>query len=215
MAELPVRAFKDLAAWEAWLGKQSANSPGLWLKLAKKESGIATVGKQEAIDGALCHGWIDGQLDKFDQDYFLIRFTPRKAASKWSEINRTRALQLIEEKRMRAGGLAEIERARQDGRWDKAYASQSKATVPDDLQAALDANKKAKKLFGELDSTNRYAILHRIHNVKKAETRTRKIETYVEMLAKGETIYPLTPRPSPAGRGEPKRNSVAAAKRKQ
>jgi uncharacterized protein YdeI (YjbR/CyaY-like superfamily) len=192
--DLPVIAFKSQQAWDAWLTSQPAQSKGLWLKLAKKSSGVASVSKQEAIDTALCHGWIDGQLDSFDDDYWLIRFTPRQSTSKWSEKNRARALQLVELKRMRPAGLNEIERAKKDGRWEAAYAPQSTAQVPDDLHAALAKNKKAKSFFETLDGTNRYAILHRIHNAKKAETRTARIEKFVTMLIEGKTIYPLKPR---------------------
>jgi uncharacterized protein YdeI (YjbR/CyaY-like superfamily) len=192
--DLLVIAFKSQQAWDAWLTSQPAQSKGLWLKLAKKSSGVASVSRQEAIDTALCHGWIDGQLDSFDDDYWLIRFTPRQSTSKWSEKNRARALQLVELKRMRPAGLNEIERAKKDGRWEAAYAPQSTAQVPDDLHAALAKNKKAKSFFETLDSTNRYAILHRIHNAKKAETRTARIEKFVTMLIEGRTIHPLKPR---------------------
>jgi uncharacterized protein YdeI (YjbR/CyaY-like superfamily) len=189
--DLPVIAFKSQQDWDAWLTSQRTRSKGLWLKLAKKASGVASVSKQEAIDAALCHGWIDGQLDSFDEKYWLIRFTPRQSASKWSEKNRARALQLVEVGRMRPAGLKEIERARTDGRWNGAYASQSTAQVPDDLRAALEKNGKAKRFFETLDSRNRYAILHRIHNVKKAETRIARIEQFVTMLFEGKTLYPL------------------------
>src|SRR6267154_800696 len=177
--DLPVVAFKSQQAWDAWLTSQSAQSKGLWLKLAKKASGIASVLKAEAIDTALCHGWIDGQLDSFDDDYWLIRFTPRQSASKWSEKNRARAVELIELGRMRPAGLNEIERAKKDGRWNAAYAGQSTAQVPDDLRVALAKNRRAKSFFDTLDSKNRYAILHRIHNAKKAETRAARIEKFV------------------------------------
>src|ERR1700704_2567241 len=169
--DLPVIAFKSRLAWDAWLTSQPAQSKGLWLKLAKKSSRIASVSKPEAIDTALCHGWIDGQLDSFDDNYWLIRFTPRQSTSKWSEKNRARALQLVELRRMQPAGLNEIERAKKDGRWSAAYAPQSTAQVPDDLHAALAKNKKAKSFFETLDGTNRYAILHRIHTARKAETR--------------------------------------------
>jgi uncharacterized protein YdeI (YjbR/CyaY-like superfamily) len=192
--DLPVVAFKSQQAWDAWLTSQSAQSKGLWLKLAKKASGITSVSKAEAIDTALCHGWIDGQLDSFDGNYWLIRFTPRQSTSKWSEKNRARALQLVELKRMQSAGLGEIERAKKDGRWDAAYAPQSTAQVPDDLCAALAKNKQAKSFFETLDSTNRYAILHRIHDAKKAETRMARIEKYVAMLIEGKTIYPQKPK---------------------
>jgi uncharacterized protein YdeI (YjbR/CyaY-like superfamily) len=189
--DLPVIAFKSQQDWDAWLSSQRTRLKGLWLKLAKKASGIASVSKQEAVDAALCHGWIDGQLDSFDEKYWLIRFTPRQSASKWSEKNRARALQLVEVGRMRPAGLKEIERARKDGRWNGAYASQSTAQVPDDLRAALEKNGKAKRFFDTLDSRNRYAILYRIHTAKKAETRIARIEQFVTMLFEGRTLYPL------------------------
>jgi uncharacterized protein YdeI (YjbR/CyaY-like superfamily) len=192
--DLPVIAFKSQQAWDAWLTAQPAQSKGLWLKLAKKSSGIASVSKAEAIDTALCHGWIDGQLDSFDDNHWLIRFTPRQSASKWSEKNRVRALQLVELKRMQPAGLNEIECARKDGRWNAAYAPQSTAQVPDDLRAALAKNRRAKSFFETLDSANRYAILHRIHDAKKPETRMARIEKYVTMLIERKTIYPLKPK---------------------
>ena len=160
------------------------------MKLAKKSSGIASVSKPEAVDIALCHGWIDGQLDSFDDQYSLVRFTPRRQTSKWSERNRTRALQLIKSGRMLPAGAKEIERAQKDGRWDAAYAPQSTAEVPDDLRAALAKNKKAAKFFQTLNGANHYAILYRVHNAKKPETRAARIEKFVAMLAAGETIHP-------------------------
>ena len=179
--ELPVIAFNS----------QPADCRGLWLKIAKKSSGIASVTRSEAIDAALCHGWIDGQLDSFDGSYWLIRFTPRQPASKWSEINRARAQELVALGRMRPAGLKEIERAKKDGRWDAAYAAQSTAQVPDDLARSLAKNKKAKAFFETLDSKNRFAILYRIHSAKKPETRAARIEKFVAMLVEGETLYPL------------------------
>jgi uncharacterized protein YdeI (YjbR/CyaY-like superfamily) len=188
--DLPIRAFKSLQAWEAWLATQPATSGGLWLKLAKKSSGVASVSKAEAIDAALCHGWIDGQLDAFDDDCWLIRFTPRQSRSKWSQNNRVRALELIALKRMQPAGLREIERAKTDGRWDAAYAPRSSAEVPDDLRVALAKSKKAARLFETLDGANRYAVLYRVQTAKKPETRAARIATYVAMLAEGKTIYP-------------------------
>jgi uncharacterized protein YdeI (YjbR/CyaY-like superfamily) len=188
--ELPVLAFASSADWERWLEAQPPPSPGVWLKLAKASSGIPSVSKQEAIDAALCHGWIDGQLDKFDAHHFLIRFTPRRPKGKWSEVNRQRALVLIEAGRMRAGGMREIERAKQDGRWDAAYAPQSRATVPPDFQAALDSDPAAKESFAALDSANRYAMLFRIADAKRPGTRAQRIEKFVGMLRRGETIHP-------------------------
>jgi uncharacterized protein YdeI (YjbR/CyaY-like superfamily) len=193
--DLPVIAFNSQQAWDAWLISQPAGSMGLWLQLAKKSSGIASVSRQEAVDTALCHGWIDGQLDSFDDDYWLIRFTPRQSTSKWSEKNRARALQLLEVGRVRPAGLNEIERAKKDGRWDAAYAPQSTAQVPDDLRAALAKNKKAERFFETLDRANRFAILYRIHNAKKPETRTARIEKYVKMLIEQQTIHPQKSKP--------------------
>jgi uncharacterized protein YdeI (YjbR/CyaY-like superfamily) len=188
--DLPVIAFKSQQAWEAWLASQPAHSQGLWLKLAKKPSGIASVSRPEAIDTALCHGWIDGQLDSLDDKYWLVRCTPRQPSSKWSEKNRDRALQLVELGRMQPAGLKEIERAQKDGRWGAAYAPQSTAEVPDDLGAALAKNKKARLFFEELDGANRYAILYRIHNARKPETRAARIKKFVAMLVAGETLHP-------------------------
>jgi uncharacterized protein YdeI (YjbR/CyaY-like superfamily) len=188
--DLPIVAFKSQQAWDDWLASQRADSKGLWLKLAKKSSGIVSVSKPEAIDTALCHGWIDGQIDSLDDKYWLVRFTPRRPASKWSERNRTRVLQLVELGRMRPAGMKEIERARKDGRWEAAYAPQSTAQVPDDLRAALANNKKAGKFFETLNRINRYAILYRVHNARKPETRIARIEKFVAMLAAGETIHP-------------------------
>jgi uncharacterized protein YdeI (YjbR/CyaY-like superfamily) len=190
--ELPVRAFASSAEWEAWLAAQPLTSKGVWLKLAKLTSNIASVSKQGAIDGALCHGWIDGQLNKFDADCWLVRFTPRRPKGKWSRINRARALVLIKLGRMRPAGMSEIERAKLDGRWKAAYAPQSKATVPEDLQRVLDRNPAARRNFDQLDRVNRYAILYRVHDAKKPETRVQRIKKYVTMLSRGETIHPTS-----------------------
>ena len=194
--DLPIVAFKSQQAFDAWLTSQRADSRGLWLKIAKKSSGIVSISRDAAVDAALCHGWIDGQLDSFDGDYWLIRFTPRQSTSIWSEKNRARALELVKLGVMRASGLREIDRAKADGRWERAYAAASTAKVPDDLRAALARNKKAAAFFETLDARNRYAILYRTHNAKKAETRAARIAKFVAMLAKGQTIYPQkTPRP--------------------
>jgi uncharacterized protein YdeI (YjbR/CyaY-like superfamily) len=187
---LPVIAFASASDWELWLSKQPRSSKGIWLKLAKKDSGIKSVSRQEAIDGALCYGWIDGQLQKFDERYWLVRFTPRSARSKWSSINQSKVQTLIDTGRMNAAGLEEVKRAKADGRWKAAYPPQSKAEVPSDLQAALDANPKAKRLFSKLDSANRYAILYRVHNTTKPVARASKIEQFVLMLSRGKTIHP-------------------------
>jgi uncharacterized protein YdeI (YjbR/CyaY-like superfamily) len=188
-AGLPIMAFEDLAALLRWLEEQPASSPGLWIKFAKAGSGIPGVSKSEAIDAALCHGWIDGQLDKYDDKYWLIRFTPRKARSKWSQVNRARAIELIDAGRVRASGLAQIDAAKADGRWDAAYAPASKAEVPPDLQAALDQDPEAAAFFATLTAANRYAILYRIGTVKKPETRARKIADFIGMLKRRETVH--------------------------
>lgn len=186
---LPILGFADAASFEAWIADQPRSSGGLWLKLAKKGSGIASLSKAEAIDAALCNGWIDGQLGKYDESCWLVRFTPRKPRSKWSQVNATRAAELIEVGRMRPAGLAQVEAAKADGRWDEAYAPQSRAQVPPDLEAALDANPKAASFFATLKGANRYAILYRIDDAKRPETRARRIQTFVAMLERGETLH--------------------------
>ena len=186
---LPILAFSDLATFESWLAGQARDSKGAWIKFAKKGSGVTCISKAEAIDCALCHGWIDGQLDKYDELCWLIRFTPRKPRSKWSAINRKRALELIAAGKMQAGGLAAIEAAKANGSWEAAYDSAGKADVPPDLKAALDASPSAAAFFATLTGANRYAVIYRIGAVKKAETRTRKIAEFVAMLERGETIH--------------------------
>jgi uncharacterized protein YdeI (YjbR/CyaY-like superfamily) len=188
-AGLPILAFADRAALEAWLQAEGRTSQGIWLRLAKKESGRASVSKPEAIDALLCYGWIDGQLDRYDEESWLIRLTPRRPRSKWSERTRARALELIAAGRMRPAGLAEIASAKADGRWDAAYAPQSEAEVPPDLQAALDARPKAAAFFATLKGANLYAILYRIGEAKKPETRAARIAKYVAMLERGETLH--------------------------
>lgn len=188
-AGLPIRSFADADAWEAWLTAQPADSGGVWLKLAKKGNAASALSKAQAIDGALIHGWIDGQLDSYDDSWFLIRFTPRKPASKWSQKNRTRALELIGAGRMAPGGQAAIDAAKADGRWDAAYAPASTIDVPDDLAAALDANPRARAFFETLQGANRYAILHRVTTANRPETRERRIAKFVAMCAAGETLH--------------------------
>ena len=180
----------NAAALKRWYKSHYATHAGVWLRIAKKASGIASIDHPEALEIALCFGWIDGQRKSDGEQYFLQRFTPRTARSTWSKINRDKALKLIEEERMQPAGLAEVERAKADGRWEAAYDAASVATVPPDLQAALDANKKAAKFFATLDSRNRYAVLFRTQGAKKLETRARRIAQFVEMLAKGEKIHP-------------------------
>ena len=186
---LPVLAFRDLESFERWLAIQPEDTRGAWLRLAKKTSGLTSITKAEAIDAALCHGWIDGQLDKYDEVSWLTRFTPRRAQSKWSEVNRTRALELIDAGRMAPAGLAAVEAAKTDGRWEAAYAPASRAEVPPDLQVALDRSPSAAAFFATLTGANRYAILYRIGTAKKPETRTKRIAQFVAMLERGETVH--------------------------
>jgi len=188
--EIPIILFAKPKHWEEWLKKNHAASSGLWLRLAKKNSGVESLTYAEALDIALCYGWIDGQKKSYDDATWLQKFTPRGSRSIWSKINREKAEALIKSKRMKPAGLKAIESAKQDGRWDAAYDSQSKATVPDDFQAALDQNAKANAFFATLNSANRYAILFRIHTAKKAETRSRRIRQFIEMLENHETIHP-------------------------
>ena len=188
--ELPIVPFASREAWEAWLEEEHATSEGLWLKIAKKGSGIESVAFVEALDVALCYGWIDSQRNGLDGRFYLQRFTPRKPRSKWSQVNREKVARLIEAGRMRPAGLREVERAKADGRWDAAYEPQSAATVPDDLRLELERDRGAREFFETLNSTNRYAILHRIQDAKKPETRARRIARYVAMLAEGKKLYP-------------------------
>jgi uncharacterized protein YdeI (YjbR/CyaY-like superfamily) len=186
----PVISFESGDAWEAWLAEHHATSPGLWLKFAKKGSGIATVSYSEALDVALCYGWIDGQKDKFDGDYWLQRFTPRRPRSPWSRINCDRVAALAARDAMRPAGRREVERAKADGRWEAAYDGQRAAVVPDDLRRELEGNAAAREFFATLDSGNRYAILYRLQEAKKPETRARRLKTFVTMLSEGKKIHP-------------------------
>jgi uncharacterized protein YdeI (YjbR/CyaY-like superfamily) len=186
---LPVHAFASRDEWAAWLERHHASAAGVWLRIAKKGSGVVSVTKAEALETALCYGWIDGQVAAAEEGFWLQRFTPRRARSKWSQINRAAAERLIAEGRMTPAGLREVEAAKRDGRWDAAYASARTITVPDDLQARLDASPRAKRFFERLDSRNRYAILYRLHDAKRPETRHRRLEQFVRMLEAGETIY--------------------------
>ncbi|MEO5737099.1 MAG: YdeI/OmpD-associated family protein [Variovorax sp.] len=187
--EAPVECG-NAAAWTRWLKRHHASAAGVWLRMAKKDSGIPSIDHPTALEAALCFGWIDGQRKSDGAQYFLQRFTPRTKRSTWSQVNRAKALKLIDKGRMQPAGLAEVERARTDGRWDAAYEAASVATVPPDLQAALDANREAAAFFGMLDSRNRFAILFRTQGAKKAETRAKRIAQFVAMLAKGEKIHP-------------------------
>lgn len=188
--DLPVLGFASAAEWEAWLTEHHETSPGLWLRLAKKGSGLPSVTYDEAVEVALCYGWIDGQAARVDDTHWLQRFTPRRRQSRWSQRNREKVAALVEQGRMRPAGLREIERAKADGRWDAAYAGPRTATVPDDLQRALDADPAAREAFAGLDGRNRYAILYRVQDAKRPQTRAQRIERLVEMLAKGEKPHP-------------------------
>ncbi|MEU6817913.1 YdeI/OmpD-associated family protein [Streptomyces sp. NPDC046860] len=188
--DLETVAFESAEAFRTWLDENHAVSSGIWLKLRKKGPGIVALDYAQALDVALCYGWIDGQKAKFDDEWWLQRFTPRKPRSRWSKVNRDKVTALIEQGRMRPQGQAEIDRAKADGRWDAAYDSAKTATVPDDLAAALTADPAAAAFFETLDRQNRYAILYRIQDAKKPETRARRIEKFVAMLAKGEKLHP-------------------------
>jgi uncharacterized protein YdeI (YjbR/CyaY-like superfamily) len=183
-------AFASQEEWREWLAANHGASDGIWIRFAKKASGIPTVVYAEALEVALAHGWIDGQVKRVDDDWYRQRWTPRRARSIWSKRNRAMAEAMIAAGEMQPAGLAEVERAKADGRWERAYDAPSTATVPDDLRAALDAAPGAAEFFAGLDSTNRYAILHRIQNAKKAETRASRIEKFAAMCARGETLHP-------------------------
>ncbi|HEX3529260.1 MAG TPA: YdeI/OmpD-associated family protein [Thermoanaerobaculia bacterium] len=189
-ADLPVLRFPDTKALSAWLEEHHAAASGIWLRIAKKGSGVASVTYAEALEVALLYGWIDGQKKSFDETSWIQKFTPRGARSIWSKINREKAEALIASGRMKPAGLAAVEQARQNGRWDAAYDRQGAAAVPDDLQAALDASPRAKAFFATLNSVNRYAILFRVQTVKKAETRAKKIQQFVKMLEEEKKIHP-------------------------
>ncbi|MEV7448067.1 YdeI/OmpD-associated family protein [Streptomyces nigra] len=188
--DLETVAFESAEAFQAWLGENHAVSPGIWLKLRKKAPGVVALDYVQALDVALCYGWIDGQKAAMDDEWWLQRFGPRAARSRWSKINRDKVAALIEQGRMRPPGQAEIDRAKADGRWDAAYDSPRTATVPDDLAAALAAEPAAAEFFETLNRTNRFAIIYRVQDAKRPETRARRIEKYVTMLAKGEKPHP-------------------------
>lgn len=188
-AEDPTRAFKDAKAWESWLAKNHAAANGIWMRLAKKASGTKSISYPEAVEVALCYGWIDGLKRPESATTWLQRFTPRRPRSIWSQINRGKALSLIASGQMKPAGLDQIERARRDGRWDVAYQSPKSATMPPDFQKELNRHPKAKAFFKTLSRTNSYAIMWRIQTAKKPETRERRIRTFIEMLEKGETIH--------------------------
>jgi uncharacterized protein YdeI (YjbR/CyaY-like superfamily) len=187
---LPVMLFETQADFEAWLDEHHASASGAWLRLAKKASGLRSLSYDEAVEAGLCFGWIDGQKKGYDERSWLQRFTPRGPQSIWSKVNRAKAEALIAAGRVRPAGLAAVERARQTGRWDAAYDPASTATVPEDLQAALDASERANAFFKTLSGANRYALLFRIQTAKKPETRARRIREFIDMLEGGEKLYP-------------------------
>jgi len=186
--DLPLIEFPDRHGWEAWLQQNHSASPGVWLKLAKKGAPRATVTQAEAIEVALCFGWIDGQVGRVDDSFYRQRFTGRRPRSKWSQLNCRKALDLIDRGLMRPAGLAEVRRAQEDGRWDAAYEPQSAATVPPDFATALAANPDAEAFFATLTGVRRYAFLYRIQDAKRPETRARRIERFVGLLAEGRTL---------------------------
>jgi uncharacterized protein YdeI (YjbR/CyaY-like superfamily) len=188
-AELEIIEFGTAAAFRAWLEEHHATAPGVWSKVAKKQTGLPAISWDDSVDIALCFGWIDSQRRGLDDRYYLQKYTPRGRRSTWSKINRARVERLIAAGLMTPAGLAEVERAKADGRWDAAYDSPKTMTVPADLQAALDANPEAAAFFATLKSTNRYAILHRVATAVKPETRARRIEKYVAMCERGETVH--------------------------
>ncbi len=189
-ADQPTKSFATQRAFETWLARNHDRSDGIWLTIARKASGVRSVTYAEAVEVALCYGWIDGQGKRFDDDQYVQRFTPRRARSRWSKINRDRAMGLVECGRMQPAGLREIERAKADGRWEAAYDSPKTMVVPHDLRDALGRDKKADAAFAALDGRNRYAILFQVHDAKRPETRARRIAKFVTMLSEGKKLYP-------------------------
>ncbi|MGH3041280.1 MAG: YdeI/OmpD-associated family protein [Gaiellaceae bacterium] len=185
----PILAFGSQDEWEAWLDAEHAGSDGVWLKFAKKGSGVESVVYAGALEVALCYGWIDSQVNSLDERFYLQKFTPRRAKSRWSRINRDKIEELTKQGRMKPAGLAQVELAQADGRWEAAYAPPSSMEVPDDLQAALDASPKAAEFWAELNKSNRFAILYQLQDAKKPETRVRRLEKFVGMLERGEKLY--------------------------
>lgn len=185
----PIVELRSKTAWTKWLEKNHDKSSGVWIRLAKKGSGLTSISRNDALDVALCYGWIDGMAKSEGDETWLQKFTPRSKRSIWSKINREKVQRLIELGEMRPPGLTEIERAKKDGRWDAAYDSPKTMSVPDELRAALDENKEAKVFFETLDSRNRFAILFRIHTAKRQETKEKRIKEFVAMLERGEKIH--------------------------
>lgn len=189
MNDFEIMAFPSAKEWEQWLAKAHASSPGVWLRLFKQGSGVPSVTHAEALAAALCYGWIDGQIKKHDKESWLRKFTPRRAKSIWSKRNRELVDQLVETGRMRPAGLKEVHAAKADGRWDRAYDSPSKMTVPEDFLTALSKNKKARMFFRTLNKANIYAIAWRLQTAKKPETRAKRITAIIAMLANGEAFH--------------------------
>jgi uncharacterized protein YdeI (YjbR/CyaY-like superfamily) len=190
LPEQPLLMFESASDWEAWLKENHENSAGVRLQIAKKGSGHTSVSYAEALDVALCYGWIDGQKLPMDDRFFIQKFTPRRAKSIWSKVNTEKVEQLIKQGRMQPAGIKQIEAAKADGRWDAAYASQKNMEMPEDFQAELNNNPEAKAFFDTLNKTNRFAMYFRITTAKKPETRRARIEKFIEMLTKQEKIYP-------------------------
>ena len=188
--EWPVMFFGKQQTFENWLQISHDTSQGVWLQIAKKDSGIVSISYNEALESALCYGWIDSQKEKFDEKMWLQRFTPRRTKSIWSKVNREKAELLITNGRMKPSGFKAIETAKQSGQWDNAYESQSTASLPEDFANELEHNIKAKEFYNTLDRQNKYAIIFRIHSAKKPDTRAKRILQFVNMLEKGEKIYP-------------------------
>lgn len=187
--DLPVRRFATRAAWEKWLAANYERSPGVWVELPKKGSERASVTRAEALEVALCYGWIDSQVHSMDEKRYRQRFTPRRARSKWSKINCAAVERLNAEGRLAPAGIREMEAAKRDGRWEAAYASPKTMVVPPDLEARLAKSSRARRAFEQLDGQNRYAILYRLHDAKRPETRQRRLEQFVAMLEAGGTIH--------------------------
>ncbi|HVB60893.1 MAG TPA: YdeI/OmpD-associated family protein [Ktedonobacteraceae bacterium] len=187
---LPTISFETRQDWEVWLKERHADTKGLWLKIAKKGTSIPSLSYAEALEVALCYGWIDGQKASFDDQYWLQKFTPRGSKSIWSKVNCDKVMALLAEGRMQPAGIQQVERAQADGRWEAAYESQSKITIPDDFQSELDKNQQAQEFFNTLNSVNRYAILFRIQTAKRPETRSARIQKFIEMLAQRQKIHP-------------------------
>jgi uncharacterized protein YdeI (YjbR/CyaY-like superfamily) len=188
--DLPILLFETLHDWTTWLEANHASATGVWVRMAKKASGIPAIDYNQAVEGALCYGWIDGIKKSYDETSWLQKFTPRGPKSIWSKINREKVQALIERGQMRPAGMRAVEAAQADGRWQAAYDSQRNATIPDDFQAALDGSAEASRFFATLNSANRYAFLFRIHQAKRAETRAKRIQDYIAMLERHEKFHP-------------------------